>query len=87
MATQTTATLLGDGTRNYPWFLRGYRSHEFTTREALLSFCDQQGIGAVNFAHSGRSYERRNDGWYEIGATESCHKLHGIPLEGRKINA
>jgi len=84
---KTVATLLGDGTRNYPWFIRGHRSHEFTSTRELLPFCDQQGIYLLNVAHSGRSYERRDDGWYVICSTESCRKIHGVPPEGRKINA
>jgi hypothetical protein len=80
------STLIGDGTRNHPWFIRGFRSHEFTSIHEVLSFFEEQDGVKLGIAHSGRGYERRTDGWYETGTTDYCCKFHSLPLGGRKID-
>ena len=80
-----TSTLLGGGQKNKPWVIRGHNSHEFTSIREVLQFCDTQSITKLGIAHSGKSYERREDGWYIVGINETCCNFHSIPIEGQKI--
>lgn len=80
------AILKGSGTHKDPFYIQGFRNEEFTDMKAGFQICEREGIDFLRVAYSGRYYERRDDGWYEVGMTETCHKVHGIPKEGRKVS-
>lgn len=79
--------LMGDGTANSPYYIRGFRNEEFRKIGDGFEICEREGINRLNIAYSGRYYEHRKDGWYETSDTETCDKVHSLPTEGRKVNA
>lgn len=78
-------TLLGDGTKNFPWFIRGY-SDQFTNRKALLDFCEASSIDRLDLAHSSVYFLRTPQGWIETSDLPQTRKFKGIPEGGRLVN-
>ena len=77
--------LLGDGTKNFPWFIRGY-SERFTNRKALLDFCKANNIERLDVSHSSVYYLHTPQGWIETSDLPQTREFRGIPEAGRVIN-
>lgn len=79
-------TLLhGEGTKDAPYWITGYRQKERGSIKGILKLCDSEGIERVNTILSGKYYLRKPDGWYLTSDSDICDLCHGLPPEGRKI--
>jgi hypothetical protein len=79
------ALLIGDGTQQSPWHIRGFRNEEFRSINEAFSICEREGIERLNVAYSGRYYILKDDGWYHTSDSESCDKVHFLPPEGKRV--
>lgn len=79
------ALLIGDGTQQSPWHIRGFCSEEFRSINEAFLICEREGIERLNVAYSGRYYIRRKDGWYSTSDSESCDKIYSLPSEGKRV--
>lgn len=76
--------LLGDGTKNFPWFIRGY-PEQFTNRKTLLNFCEASGVDRLDLVHSSVYFLRTPQGWLETSDLPQTREFRGIPDGGRLV--
>ena len=80
------ALIFGDGTKNNPWHVQGFRNEECETLSEAFRICHREGIEKLKIAYSGRYYILREDGWYHTSDYEECDRIHSLPPEGKKVS-